>query len=182
MTANISGSIQVQKSNIVVKGAGFALIGEGVIDLTNDVQHQATRPAITNVTIENLIAYGVETNGGGNDTFYDDYILNGIDLMASSYNNVTFCTLGSLNHTSSPIGFVLDADYNSVTENNIAASSWSGLQVYLSWPENVDNNYWSDYSTKYPNATEIDNSGIDNQPYAYSEPQGNLTNILYFPG
>jgi len=31
----------------------------------------------------------------------------------------------------------------------------------------VDRNYWSDYLTKYSNATEIDSSGIGNTPYVF---------------
>jgi parallel beta-helix repeat protein len=34
-----------------------------------------------------------------------------------------------------------------------------------SWDNGTVGNYWGDYSTKYPNATEVDNSGIGNTPY-----------------
>jgi parallel beta-helix repeat protein len=34
-----------------------------------------------------------------------------------------------------------------------------------SWDNGTVGNYWSDYLTKYPNATEIDNSEIGNTPY-----------------
>ena len=34
-----------------------------------------------------------------------------------------------------------------------------------SWDNGTTGNYWSDYLTKYPNATEIDTSGIGNTPY-----------------
>jgi PKD repeat protein len=37
-------------------------------------------------------------------------------------------------------------------------------------------NYWSDYQTKYPNATEIDSSGIWNTPYVINE-----NNTDYYP-
>jgi hypothetical protein len=39
--------------------------------------------------------------------------------------------------------------------------------VWLSGYETVDNNYWSDYLTRYPNAKEIGNSGIWDTPYEY---------------
>jgi hypothetical protein len=33
------------------------------------------------------------------------------------------------------------------------------------WDNGTVGNYWSDYQTKYPEAEEIDNSGIENIPY-----------------
>jgi parallel beta-helix repeat protein len=38
-----------------------------------------------------------------------------------------------------------------------------------SWDNGTVGNYWSDYLTKYPNATEIDNSGIGDTPYLIDE-------------
>ena len=35
----------------------------------------------------------------------------------------------------------------------------------IAWDNGKIGNYWSDYQTKYPNATEIDNSGIGDAPY-----------------
>jgi hypothetical protein len=35
----------------------------------------------------------------------------------------------------------------------------------LSWDNGSEGNYWSNYETRYPNATEIDSSGIWNMPY-----------------
>jgi hypothetical protein len=35
----------------------------------------------------------------------------------------------------------------------------------VSWDNGKEGNYWGDYLTKYPNATEIDTSGIGNTPY-----------------
>lgn len=55
------------------------------------------------------------------------------------------------------------ADYNTITENNLNAAL-----AYRSSNETVDKNYWSDYLTKYPNATEIDNTGVGSQPYVFS--------------
>lgn len=57
LTANITDSIQVQKSNIAIDGAGFAITGTG-IDLTNGVFENPTNPTINNVTITNLIING----------------------------------------------------------------------------------------------------------------------------
>ncbi len=51
---------------------------------------------------------------------------------------------------------------NVIMENNLINSS-----VYAMFsPDNtVDRNYWSDYLTKYPNAKEIGDSGVWDEPY-----------------
>ena len=43
--------------------------------------------------------------------------------------------------------------------------------VWLSDNETIDRNYWSDYSLKYPNAAEVDSSGIGSLPYVYHQAQ-----------
>jgi hypothetical protein len=180
LTGNISGTIQVQKSNIIIDGAGHT-IGEGGIDLTNGVGEDPTRSTISNVTIENLyIVNGdIGTNGGGNYTFYNDYISNsrgaGIMLIGSDYNNITYCTISGSNVSEGAIGMVYQSNYNTITENNLSG----GVQVWLSGYETVDRNYWSDYLTKYPDATEIDNSGIGDTPYVYSIVQNGSETIYY---
>jgi hypothetical protein len=37
------------------------------------------------------------------------------------------------------------------------------------WDDSKEGNYWSDYVTRYPNATETDDSGIWDTPYVISE-------------
>ena len=150
-----SSNIKVQRSNIVIDGAGFALTGG--VDLTNGVGGNPSNPTIQNVTIRNLIMNGtVGTNGGGYCTFYNNYIMGGIYLLGSAYNNITHCTVNS-------VTMDYGSNFNSITENNL-----NSALAFLSSNETVDKNYWSDYLTKYPNATEIDSTGIGNQPYVYS--------------
>lgn len=44
------------------------------------------------------------------------------------------------------------------------------LQISVSiWDDGTEGNYWSDYENKYPNATELDGSGIWNTPYVLHE-------------
>ncbi len=156
LMANISGSMQIQRSNIVVDGAGYSL-NQGGIDLTNGIGQDPTRPTIINVTIENLYVEsgGISTNGGGNYTFYDDYIPSIQFLGDCINNNITFCTVEAISF-----------DYGgnaTLTENNLGS-----ILVWLSFGGVADRNYWSDYLTKYSNATEIDSTGIGNTPYVYS--------------
>jgi len=156
LISNLSSCIQVQKSNIVIDGAGFA-INNADVDLTNKVSSNPLNPQIYNVTIKNLMIVNgsVKTNGGGNNTFYNDYIAD-INLYACSYNNITCCKIGGIQMN-------YGSDFNIITQNNLDV-----VLVYRSSNMTVDKNYWRDYLTKYPNAKEIDNTGIGNQPYVYS--------------
>jgi len=50
------------------------------------------------------------------------------------------------------------------------------------WDDGVEGNYWSDYEEKYPNATEIDGSGIWDTPYVMDENnQDNYPIVPEFP-
>ena len=81
---------------------------------------------------------------------------------------------------------------NTVDSNNITRNVANGIYIYYSqnnrffnnnfisntnpvydvgdqlniWDNGVEGNYWSNYEEKYPNATELDNSGIWNKPYS----------------
>jgi parallel beta-helix repeat protein len=172
LTGNISGGIAVHKSNILIDGAGYTLQGNGGtgIDLQNNVSQVPSLREIWNVTIKNLriinFNFSVQTNGGGNNTFYNDYIANtisgmrgGIFLWGCGGNNITRCTISG-----EPAIFMdFVSSRNTITENNLSGGVW----VELSGNETVDRNYWSDYLTKYPNATEVDSSGIGNTPYVF---------------
>jgi hypothetical protein len=55
-----------------------------------------------------------------------------------------------------------NAIYHNNFTNNTSHVSASGSNV---WDDGSKGNYWSDYSLKYPNAIEIDDSGVWNIPY-----------------
>jgi hypothetical protein len=172
LTSNISGSIAVQKSNITIDGAGYTLEGYGGtgIDLTNNLTEYPSLYSIRNVTIENLrimnYNFSIDTRGSIGNTFYNNYIGNttnnvqgGIYLYWSSdKNNITRCTIAGT------IGIEL-SNGNTVTENNLLG----GMFLRLCGNETIDRNYWSDYATRYPNATEVGSSGIGNTPYVLSD-------------
>ena len=171
LTGNISGSILVQKSNIILDGAGYTLKGHGGtgIDLTNNLTEYPSLCEIRNVTVKNLrimnFNYSINSHGSSENTFYNDYICNTTnDVQGGIFlywnrggNNITHCTIIA---TPWSIGIELSSG-NFITENNLL----SGILLQLAGNETVDGNFWSDYLTKYPNATEIGSSGIGNIPY-----------------
>ena len=116
LTGNISGTIQVKKSNIVIDGAGFTLQGNGGtgIGISSEAAEHPSPLEIWNVTVKNLritnFKWGIKCDDGGDHTFYGDYISNdivnrnetgdfswdnlGIVLWACGGNNITHCTIG----------------------------------------------------------------------------------------
>jgi hypothetical protein len=180
---NISGNIQVLKSNIVIDGAGFTLSGNNGTGIA--ISNEATEhphPSefdIWNVTVKNLgitnFKWGIDCEFGGNHTFYGNYISNdyvnqngtgnfswdnlGILFWGCSGNNITHCTIGG----SPAIYMHFAVSNNFVVENNIVF----GADLRISGIETFDGNYWSDYSIRYPNASEVDSSGVWDMPYAF---------------
>ncbi len=59
---------------------------------------------------------------------------------------------------------VVETIYPYGNPNNTTGYSPNGTDE-VSWDNGQVGNYWSDYFTKYPNATELDSSGIGNTPY-----------------
>jgi len=178
LTANISGGIQVQKSYIVIDGAGYTVEGSGEevgIDLSANYSYQSPIQ-INNVTVKNLrivnCYHGIGNEGAHNNTFIGNYVadcdtafwITGSSNNTLRFNTVKDCVTGiSINYGSSG---------NVITENNIINV---GVLVWLSPEPTVDRNYWSDYLTKYPNAKEIGNSGIWDTPYNYGGSLGDFT-------
>ena len=182
-TGNISGNIQVRRSNIVIDGAGFTLNGNsgtGIAISSEAIEHPSELD-IWNVTVKNLritnFTWGVRCDFGGNHTFYGNYISNeivtqngtggfswdnlGILFWGCSGNNITHCTIGG----SPAIYMHFAVSNNFVVENNIVF----GADLRISGIETFDGNYWSDYFIRYPNASEVDSSGVWNTPYVFTD-------------
>jgi hypothetical protein len=180
---NISGNIQVLKSNIVIDGAGFILSGNNGtgIAISSEATEHPSELDIWNVTVKNLritnFTRGVRCDFGGNHTFYGNYISNeivtqngtggfswdnlGILFWGCSGNNITRCTIGG----SPAIYMHFAVSNNFVVENNIVF----GADLRISGIETFDGNYWSDYFIRYPNASEVDSSGVWNTPYVFTD-------------
>jgi parallel beta-helix repeat protein len=100
--------------------------------------------------------------------------LSGIEL-----DSISNCTLSGNNIANNLYGVNLDSSSNNTIYYNSFNNNTN--QVYSSRSTNIwDNgsvgNYWSDYLTKYPNATQVDNSSIWNIPYVID-----MNNTDYYP-
>jgi parallel beta-helix repeat protein len=118
-----------------------------------------------NITANNELGIRLDstsgnTLSGNNVTANNNY---GILLNYSS-NNV----LSGNNVTNSEYGIELSVSSNNfILHNNFVDNT---NQVYTEfsaniWDDGNRGNYWSDYLTKYPNAAQVDSSGVWNTPY-----------------
>jgi parallel beta-helix repeat protein len=115
LTADISASIMVDKSNVVIDGNGFTVQGDGTGSgfLLN---------GISGVTIKNTVIRGF------------DY---GIYLESTSYNTVCFNEITA--NDLDGIG-LRDSVNNRISWNKISANNWFGIGVYYSSGNSFDGN------------------------------------------
>jgi parallel beta-helix repeat protein len=180
----------IERDNIIVDGAGFTFQGESAPGYNG-----INLIGRTNVTIENVVisyargisladSYGNVISGNNIVTNYG----NAIYLSNSSNNSI------SRNSITANCGSGILLEYyssnNVISENNIANNLFVGVKIMPNsmdnniyhnnfmnntsqasssvgnvWDDGSKGNYWNDYSMMYPNAVEIDNSGVWNTPY-----------------
>ena len=168
-TGDIYGSITVQKSGIIIDGAGYTFQGAYFSRGIDLVGYSDSPTPCSNVVVKNLRIYnsgtqGIYTASNNNSFTGNTFDSSGIHIIGSGEGNIVKRNL----FDSSTIVI----DYNTggndvITENNFVNS---GIFVTISYPPRVDSNYWSDYTIKYPDAKEKGNSGIWNTPYDYDLP------------
>jgi parallel beta-helix repeat protein len=139
------------------------------------------------VTVDST--YGIWLDSSSNCTLSGNNVTNGNNGIAldSSSNNVlsgnnitantgygiylsssSNCTLSGNNVTDNDYGIWLASSSNNFIFHNDFVNNTN--QVYTDglanvWDNGSSGNYWSDYVTKYPNATQVDSSGVWNTPY-----------------
>jgi parallel beta-helix repeat protein len=156
-----------------------------------------------NVTANTYVGIALSLSSGnvlsGNNVTANGNI--GINIVSSSGN-----VLSGNNVASNWMGIWLisSSDNNTLSGNNVTANSSDGIYLYSSssnnkffhnhfnnntqqvssdgspniWDDGYPSggNYWSDYLTRYPNATEIDHTGIGSTPYVI-----NANNTDHYP-
>ncbi len=170
LTGNISAGIQVQKSNIVLDGAGYTIQGNGDesrrgIDLSNDRGSDPSRPKISNVTVKDMrivnFNRGVEHVNTANNTIIGNYIADcftGINVVGSP-NDFLIKNNTFVNNVN-PISIAYSGGVQVITENSFIDGNF--IIVWLSPEPDVNRNYWSDY-----NGIDANADGIGDTPYIY---------------
>ena len=158
----------IAKSGFVIHGVGISLSGSTRVLVSGN-----------NITANN--AAGVELISSNENDVSNNYIANnqyaGINLIDCHENRIIGNTLIENNGWGIRLS---GAENNTFYHNNLINNKVAeGLQVSNPWfwgrPEpnawdnGVEGNYWSDYELRYPNATEIDGSGIGDTPFFINE-------------
>lgn len=186
LTANLSQNyaVKIQCNNIIFDGKGHIIngtISEGYGYANNGLSLES----VTNVTVKNLEVTGFMDH----DIFLKNCskcsILNlkayKILVAESNFINITESVIGNAglgyimmrlsnnnmitrsNITSIDVGC---CDLNKIFANNfLSNNSYHVTNSVASWDNGSVGNYWSDYVTKYPKASEIGNTGIGDTPY-----------------
>lgn len=106
--------------------------------------------------------YSIATENSSNNLFYFNSIANVIINDQLSQDNMFYANAF--------VGPALNDGIVRISQLKINNNYWDNGSI---------GNYWSDYLTKYPNASEIGNSGICNTPYVVSPSHSEFDPIAY---
>jgi Periplasmic copper-binding protein (NosD) len=174
-------AIAIYADDYIVSGNNISVSSDGAILIDTG----ATRPQGDN----NRIMQNQITN---NNWALDILNSNGTTIMENSVtDNAVVLTLGTQSASVDNAGFQLLYSNNFINNAKILNVPIGGpfvsnvvpLSPAGQWDNGSVGNYWSDYRSKYPNATEIDNSGIGDTQYSiidsttYSDNYANGTDI-----
>jgi hypothetical protein len=184
--------ININCSNIIFDGQDHVINGSGNV-FWNNIWYGYNCEGITmegqsNVTVKDITIFGFTKPGVLIDKCSEISLTKlqteSIRLLQSSNSDISYCTTGV---------YLLSSEQNALFKNNITAllvSLSSNNTIYQNninvldpkthgqitgsgfinfWDNGTIGNYWSDYSDRYPDASEIGNTGIANLPYLINE-------------
>jgi hypothetical protein len=198
LTGNVDGYvIDILDSNIVFDGAGYTINASGgdnpVIRLTD----------VTGVTVKNVEVISRYTSiklyHSSNCLFtdiktnYNLYLVDRSNYNTIANSNIKSLTVGlgdsnnNLFIKNNVQDLYVSGSNNRFYLNNFFLTDTSGILNDNFWDNGSVGNYWSNYSIKYPNASEIDNTGIGDTAYimkrekhlSFGDP--NATNVDNYP-
>jgi parallel beta-helix repeat protein len=187
-------SINLTASNVTVKNFNIANYGLGILGAWNNntimnntfrnvikaISIYADSYTVTNNNIQNSSFFSIRILNANNNTFFENKLTDnsiGFDV-ANSTGNLAVANTFANNHEA----FRISSGSFQVYHNNfidqyqeVSQGGYSALVLSESFGSSLwDNgypsggNYYSDYLTRYPNASEVDNSGIGDVPYQVS--------------
>jgi hypothetical protein len=168
-----TGASNVTIKNLIVKGS---IYGINLMETTNSLVYNNTILETWNGPFQSTA--GISVSGGGSNIIKGNNLVNnhnGMSFIGTQNNlivenNIENSTTSS---TSRAYGIAFwSASDNTIYHNSFINNEVQVNPIYTHIPTNTwDNgypsggNYWSDYLTRYPNVTEVDNSGTGSTPY-----------------
>jgi hypothetical protein len=175
---DIVGSIVVKRGFITIDGAGHTLQGStpthgsiGAIALVGGgTTSRCTHVLIKNLKISNTDGAGIFSAGSANNSFIGNYLDHSIIIIEYGANNKeNLIKHNTFVNSSIIIEINKSGIKDIISENNFVDC---GIFLWQATSPIVDKNYWSNYTVKYPDAMELDNSGIWNTTYVYENDIG----------
>ena len=141
----------------------------------------------TYITVQNLNlsnnVQGLLLAGTANSTIAENSITNnqyGVQLFSSSGNTVSLNKIANNNNRGVDLQYSSDNKFyhNNFIDNTQQVTTDGSSNV---WDDGYPSggNYWSDYEDRYPNAKELDDSGIWDTPYAIDENNQDNYSLMY---
>ncbi|MGA2386073.1 MAG: right-handed parallel beta-helix repeat-containing protein [Candidatus Bathyarchaeia archaeon] len=154
---------------------GNTITGNGFYPFFKESNGALGLSVVDSEVYSNIIAnnqgFGIRIAGCSNTLIHDNTIennSNGVELPNYSLVNGS---LGAGNKVFR--NNLLNNQPQVFISSNFASGTISSNQVsgtdMVSWDNGKVGNYWSDYQSKYPNATEVDASGVGNTPYVINQ-------------
>ncbi|MDI9577048.1 MAG: hypothetical protein QM398_02795 [Thermoproteota archaeon] len=167
-TGDISGTLKVEKDDITIDGAGYAIKGNGAgIDLRKD--STAIPPAYGDVVVKNVRFCDkgrIFASSYGNSFLNNTFEGGGIEIRGNDGDGKGNVIKYNVFIDGRPS---ISADYSG--ENVVTENDFINCRIFLALYGRLDfdRNYWSDYETLYPDAKEIGHTGIWDTPYNYNK-------------
>jgi len=181
LTGNITSDadgIVVERDNIIIDGADYAIQGSGAYKSKGIDLSGRTNVTVTNATIKNF-DYGIGLYGSSNNSISGNHITAngwyGIRLFTSSnYNSI----IGNNITANKWYGIYLSgSSNNSITENNITANNDYGIDLRSSSNNNITGNTFTNdgigVTYSYQNVV-VDNT-VNGKPLVYVEDVANCS-------
>jgi hypothetical protein len=195
LTADIEGyAIEIECSNIIFDGAGHTIRVSPTF-----VNSHLRLLRCNNTTVKNLEVIGdtyTSISLKGSYCSITNIKTDALRIDSEGFNTITMSDLKSLtiwngnNHISkcNIFNICVRSSQNVFTKNNFFFNSTVESMFIFNdytntyrltanfWDNGSVGNYWSDYQSKYPNASEVDNTGIGNTPNVIDQ-----DNIDHYP-
>ena len=180
---DIVGSITVKRGFITIDGAGHTLQGsphksdsEGAIALVGEgPTSRCTNVLIKDLKISHINGAGIFSAGMANNSFIGNYLDHAVIIIEAGPNYKANLIKHNTFVNEGIIFELYKSGIDIISENNFVDC---GIVLWQASSPIVDKNYWSNYTTKYPQAKELDNSGIWDTPYIYeNEIGGNVVDL-----
>jgi hypothetical protein len=194
LTANLSHNyaINIQRSNIIFDGAGHIIngtvpssepLGEWFSDGTGLSLEGVTNVTVKNIEITGFTDFDISLKNSHTCSLLKIKADDGMALENSNSTLITECNLDALTEAVQPGLYLTSSNNNKFYRNNITdlLLKTSNNNIFFEnnfvvnhflsmggnnlWDNGTVGNYWGDYLLKYPNASEISNTGIGDTPY-----------------